>query len=135
MTEEAYDDILYDHRILRWSARIAGTVEAAVIFKMAFTEFWEEIANHSPSPLVTMIGGQYFLAITLAIAFTGLIIAYWQEGVGGAISLTSFIVLFIGWGEFHVVFLLFMFIAAAPGILYFWYGLSVYLAVWRAKFN
>ena len=89
MTSEKYDDILYEHRVLRWSARIMGTIEVALLFYLAFTEFREEIVNHSPSPLLTLINGQYFLAVTLTIAFTGLLSAYWKEAAGGGISLLS----------------------------------------------
>ncbi|MCX6303562.1 MAG: hypothetical protein NT040_01205 [Bacteroidetes bacterium] len=108
MTAEEYEDILYNHRILRWSARILGAIEVVLLFYLAFTEFMEEINNHSPSPLLTLINGQYFLAATLTIAFTGLIIAFWKEGLGGGISLAGFIVLFIGWSDFHGNFILSM---------------------------
>ncbi|MEI8006820.1 MAG: hypothetical protein WCI48_11485 [Bacteroidota bacterium] len=127
MTSEEYEDILYDHRILRWSARILGTIEVVFLFYLAFTEFREEINNNSPSPLLTMINGQYFLTVALTIAFTGLIIAYWKEGLGGGISLASFSVLFIGWADFHVGFILGMVLASLPAILYFTYWLTVYL--------
>jgi len=133
MTSDEYEDILYNHRNLRWSARILGTIEVVFLFYLAFIEFSEEISNHSASPIVTMISGQYFLAVTLTIAFIGLIIAYWKEGLGGGISLTSFIVLFIGWSDFHVSFILGMTLFSLPSILYFSYWLSVYLALKKAK--
>ena len=133
MTSEEYEDILYEHRILRWSARILGTIEVTLLFYLTFNEFREEINNQSPSPLLTLINGQYFLAVTLTIAFLGLIIAYWKEGLGGGISLVSFIVLFIGWNDFHLNFILGMTLASLPSILYFSYGLSVYLALKKAK--
>ena len=133
MTSEEYKDILYDHRILRWSARILGTIEVVLLFYLTFIEFREEIDNHSPSPLLTLINGQYFLAVTLTIAFTGLIIAYWKEGLGGGISLASYIVLFIGWRDYHVNFIFGMAIAALPGFLYFIYWLKVYLDIKKAS--
>jgi hypothetical protein len=133
MDSEVYEDILYDHRILKWSARILGTIEMALLFYMTFVEFREEIGNHSPSPLLTLINGQYFLAVTLTIAFTGLLIAYWKEGLGGGISLVSFIVLFIGWSDFHVGFILGMTLASLPAILYFAYWLTVYLDLKKAE--
>lgn len=133
MTSEQYEDILYNHRILRWSARILGTIEVVLLFYLTFVEFKEELDNHSTSPLLTMINGQYFLAVTLTIVFIGLIIAYWKEGLGGGISLASYIVLFIGWSDFHVNFILGMTLASLPSILYFSYWLSVYLAQKKAK--
>jgi hypothetical protein len=133
MTSEEYEDILYNHRILRWSARILGTIEVVLLFYLTFIEFREEIDNHSPSPLLTLINGQYFLAVTLTIAFIGLIIAYWKEGLGGGISLVSFIVLFIGWADFHVGFILGMTLASLPAIFYFTYWLTVYLDLKKAE--
>jgi membrane-bound ClpP family serine protease len=97
-----------------------------LLFYLAFSEFREELNNHSTSPLLTLINGQYFLAVTLTIAFIGLIIAYWKEGLGGGISLASYIVLFIGWSDFHVNFILGMVLTALPAILYFAYWLFVY---------
>jgi len=129
MTSEDYEDILYENRNLRLSARVLGTIEVAFLFYLAFTEFREEIINHSASLLATMTNGQYFLAVTLASAFIGLIIAYWKEGLGGGISLASYIVLFIGWSDLHVNFILGMGLISLPSVLYVAYGLKVFLAV------
>ena len=133
MTSEEYEEILYNHRILRWSARILGTIEVILLFYLAFSEFREELANHNPSPLLTLIKGQYFLAITLTIVFFGLILAWWKEGLGGGISLASFIVLFIGWSDFHVNFILGMGLISLPSVLYVAYWLSVFLALKKAQ--
>lgn len=132
MDSEIYEDILYDNRILRWSARILGTIEVVLLFYMTFVEFKEEINNHSASPLLTLINGQYFLAVTLTLAFIGLIIAYWKEGLGGGATLISLIVLFIGWNDFHIGFILGMGVISIPSILYVAYWLRVYLAVKKA---
>jgi hypothetical protein len=133
MASEVYEDILYAHRILRWSARILGTVEVILLFYLAFNEFREEINSNSPSPLLTLINGQYFLAVTLSIVFIGFIIAYWKEGLGGGLSLASFIVLFIGWSDYHVNFILGMVLASLPAILYFSYWLTVYRDLKKAE--
>ena len=135
MTSEEYEDILYNHRILRWSARILGTLEAGFLFYLAYDQLIKGIINKGPSAFITLIGGQYFLAISLTIAFIGLIIAYWKEGLGGGISLASFIMLFIGWSDFHVGFILGMTLAALPGILYFTYWSTVYLDIKKAERN
>ncbi|NCA76610.1 MAG: hypothetical protein EOM90_09755 [Alphaproteobacteria bacterium] len=133
MDPEKYEDILYDNRILRWSARILGTIEVVLLFYMTFVEFKEEINNQSTSPLLTLINGQYFLAVTLTLAFIGLIIAYWKEGLGGGITLISLIVLFIGWNDFHIGFILGMGVISIPSILYVAYWLRVYLALKKAE--
>ena len=135
MTSEEYEDILYDHHILRGAARILGSVEIAILCYITFIELREEIANHHSLPLMSMLNGQYFLGITLTIAFIGLILAYWKEGLGGGISLVSYIVLFIGWWDFHVSFILGMTLAALPSILYVIYWWSVYLDVKKVNRN
>ena len=132
MTSEEHEDILYNHRILRWSARILGTLELALLFYIAISEFMEEINGNNPSPLLTLINGQYFLAITLTIACNGLVIAYWKEGLGGGIALAGFIVLFIGWSDFHLNFIFGMLVASLPAALYFTYWLKVYLDLKKA---
>ena len=133
MTSEDYKEILYNHRILRWSARILGTLEAGFLIYLAYDQLIKGLINQGTSAFITLIGGQYFLAVTLTIAFIGLIIAYWKEGLGGGISLTSFIVLFIGWSDFHVNFILGMVLASLPAILYFTYWLTVYLDLKKAE--
>ncbi|MDD4555080.1 MAG: hypothetical protein PHP04_12835 [Bacteroidales bacterium] len=82
--------------------------------------------------MLTLINGQYFLAVTLTLAFIGLIIAYWEEGLGGGITLISLIVLFIGWNDFHIGFILGMGVISIPSILYVAYWLRVYRAVKKA---
>jgi hypothetical protein len=129
MTSEEYEDILYNRRFLRLSARFLGTIEVLLLIYLTFNELREEINGHSPSPLLTLINGQYFLAITLAIAFIGLIIAYWKEGLGGGISLAVFVVLFMGWSDFHMSFILGMGLISLPSVLYVAYWLSVFLAL------
>jgi hypothetical protein len=133
MTSEDYKDILYNHRILWWSARILGTLEAGFLIYLAYDQLIKGLINQGTSAFITLIGGQYFLAVTLTIAFIGLIIAYWKEGLGGGISLASFIVLFIGWNDFHVNFIVGMAIAALPGFLYFTFWLKVYLDIKKTE--
>jgi hypothetical protein len=133
MTSEEYDDILYNNRILRWSARILGTLEVAFLLYLAYDQLFKGMIDRGLSALIPLIGGQYFLAITLTISFIGLVIAYWKEGLGGSISLASILVLFIGWSDFHIIFILGMGLFSVPSILYVAYWLSIYLAVKKAK--
>jgi hypothetical protein len=129
MTPDEYEDILYDHNILRWSARILGTLEAGFLVSLAYDQLVKVLINQGTSALISLIGGYCFLVIILTIAFLGLIIAYWKEGLGGGTSLACFIVLFIGMSDFHLSFILGMAAAALPGILYFTYWLKVYLDI------
>jgi hypothetical protein len=111
-----------------WIARIGGTLIAGLFFYIAVTEFIEEIQNNSPHPLATLINGQYFLSTTMALAFAGLVLAYWKEGLGGGISLAAFITFFIGWSDFHANFIVGMLLASLPSILYlvYWLGTRSY---------
>ncbi len=129
------EDIIYDYRFLLRAARILGTFELIMLFYLSLNEFREEIQNNSTSPLLTMINGQYFLAVTLTITFIGLIIAYWKEGLGGGISLASLILLFIVWSDFHVSLILGMGIVSVPSVLYVAYRISVHLALRNARQN
>jgi hypothetical protein len=135
MTSKEYEDIIWEHSRLRSLARILGTIEAAFLFYVAFTEFNEEIDNHSLSPLMTAINGEYFLTGTMTIAFMGLIIAYWKEGLGGGISLVSYIVLFTGAliSDFHAIFIIFAVLAILPSVLYLAFWLAVYLDLKKLK--
>lgn len=135
MTSEEYEDILFNHRILRWSARIVGTLEALFLFYLAYGQVIKGLFHRGFSAFIPLLNGQYFLAISLTIAFIGLIIAYWKEGLGGGITLVSFIVLFFGWNDFHVSFILGMGLASIPSILYCLYWLMVHLEIRKAKRN
>ena len=45
MTSEDYEDILYDNRILRWSARILGTLEVIALLSLAYGQLIIENAK------------------------------------------------------------------------------------------
>ena len=120
---EDYEKRPWHLRGYLWTARILGTLVAAFLLYIGVQEFLEEIWNDSPSPLTTLINGQYLLFFCLLFAFIGLVLAWWKEGLGGAIAFLSVVVLFIGWHDFHVSFILGMTFFALPGALYllFWW--------------
>ena len=126
MKPEDYEKRPWHLRGWLWTARILGTLIAALLFYMGYTEFMEEVRGNSPSPLVTMIDGHYDLFFILLSAFIGLILAWWKEWLGGAIAFLSVVVLFIGWQDFHVSFILGMTLFALPGALYLVYWWLVY---------
>ena len=126
MNPEDYEKRPYHLRGWLWTARILGSLLAAFLLYIGVQEFLEEIWNDSPSPLVTMINGQYFLFFCLVFAFIGLVLAWWKEGLGGAIAFISIVVLFIGWRDFHVNFILGMMFFALPAVLYMVYGWLVF---------
>jgi hypothetical protein len=133
MDSEKLEEILYNHRFLRWSARILGTILVVSLLGLAYDQLIKGMLAKGFSAFVPLIGGQYFLAITLTICFIGLIIAYWKEGLGGGISLASLIVLFIGWSDFHISFILGMGVISLPSVLYVAYRLSVTIALKKAE--
>ncbi len=126
MASEEYEKRPYQFSGLLWIARILGTIMAAILFYLAFSEFLEEIRGNSPAPLETLINGQYFMVITMTLIFVGLVLAYWKEGLGGGIALISFLVFFIVWADFHVGFILAMSLFTLPSILYVVYWWLVY---------
>jgi hypothetical protein len=121
MTSKKNKDLPAEFKTVQWIARIYGALLVVLCLYITITEFIEEIENHSPNPVATLISGQYFLAITLTVAFAGLVLAYWKEGWGGGISLVTLIILFIGWQDFHPGFIVAMFLASIPSILYLIY--------------
>jgi hypothetical protein len=133
MDSEKYEEILYDRRIIQWTARILGALEIAFLLYLAYDQLIIGIIDRGLSAFIPLIGGQYLLAATLTGGFIGLVIAYWKEGLGGGISLASLIVLFIGWSDFHVSFILGMGLISIPSVLYVAYRLSVYLALTKAE--
>jgi hypothetical protein len=132
MTSEEYEDILFDHRILRWSARIMGTLEVLFLLSLAYDQLIKGLINQGLSAFIPLVNGQYFLLISLTIHFIGLIIAYWKEGLGGGISLACLIVMFIRAADFHVSTILYASVVFLPSVLYVAYWLSVHLAVKKA---
>lgn len=126
MNPDQYEDVLYNNQILRWSARILGTLEVVFLVYLAYDQIFKVIINQGTSAFIPLINAYFFMAALLTVAFIGLIIAYWKEGLGGGISIASFIFLFIamnghGWGA-----IIGLTLAALPGFLYFIYWLKVY---------
>lgn len=109
-------------KIIRRIALILGTFVAGTMFYLTFSEFMIEIRAGSPTPIITLIDGQYFLAVTMTIVFLGLVLSYWKELIGGGISLTAMMVFIIGWNDWHAFFLISMFIMMLAPALYVIHG-------------
>ena len=85
------------YNVLRWTARIYGTIVVALLLCLAISEYIGKVQwGASPSASLSMILNgmvQYwFIFLPWLIAGVGLILALWKEGLGGGISLTSFII-------------------------------------------
>lgn len=106
--------------IIRWTARIIGTV-LVIACLIIFVAYVIDGAQKSGPGLATF---NIFLFTILGIGLASLILALWKEGLGGIISLMSFIAFNIlaavnpveGSGY---VFMLLIFLA--PSILYILY--------------
>ncbi len=99
--------------IIRWTARIVGTLLVLFTILIGVGEMLESYNRHGVSPFdkfdILMIITFVFFIVGLA----GLILALWKEGKGGIISLLSFII--------------FIFILGINPKSNFIYGLFIYL--------
>lgn len=113
---------------LLWTARIYGAVLLSIVLYLAATEYVEELRNGASllDQIRSIIdGGHILLFLPWVTASLGLIIAFWKEGVGGGISLLSFIGTIFTLG-FHVAVLIVISMASVPSILFllYWWKVS-----------
>jgi hypothetical protein len=114
---------------LRWTARIFGGLIVVLFLYIVVSEYIEELQNPDVSPvralvsLVSSADGMLFAWISCGIAMVGLILAYWKEGLGGGISLISFILVYIKLesGNFHVFTFISLLVVSIPCVLYLIY--------------
>jgi hypothetical protein len=80
---------------IRWTARIAGTL--LVIFTLAFgiATFIDGLGRNNGSPSQSLSPLILIIFIIWGVALAGLILALWKEGLGGCISLISFVTMYI----------------------------------------
>lgn len=116
------------HRGILWTARAIGTFIIAIVLYIVIQEYLEEL-NHGVSPftalskLTASADQMLFEWILTASAIIGLIIAYWKEGLGGTISLVSFLWLFyrLSSDEFNGFIAAAVVIISIPCVLYIIY--------------
>jgi hypothetical protein len=106
--------------IIRWSARILGTLMVAFTLLIVIGEMLEGRNRSSSEPNIYNI----ISFVVWGIGLSGLILALWKEGLGGTISFLCLIILNIliamnptPGSSYSYVFLLFM----LPSILYLLY--------------
>ena len=80
---------------LRWTARISGTLLVAFTLFFVIASFIDSMNRNNESPLASFSTLIIIIFIIWGIALTGLILALWKEGIGGFISLGSFILMYI----------------------------------------
>ena len=76
MKPEDYEKRPWHLRGWLWTARILGTLVAALLLYLGISEFLEEVRGDSPSPLVTLINGRHYLFFCLVFAFVWLVLAF-----------------------------------------------------------
>ena len=80
---------------IRWTARISGTLLVAFTLFFVIANFFDGMNRNNGSPFASLSTLIIIIFIIWAIALAGLILALWKEGIGGAISLGSFILMYI----------------------------------------
>jgi len=80
---------------LRWTARISGTLLVAFTLFFVIASFIDGMKRNNESPFASFSTLIIIIFIIWGIALAGLISALWKEGMGGVISLGSFILMYI----------------------------------------
>ena len=80
---------------IRWTARISGTLLVAFTLFFVIASFIDSMNRNNGSPLASLSTLIIIIFIIWSIALAGLILALWKEGIGGVISLGSFILMYI----------------------------------------
>lgn len=80
---------------IRWAARISGTLLVAFTLFFVIASFIDGMNRNNGSPLTSLSTLIIIIFIIWGIALAGLILALWKEGMGGIISLGSFILMYI----------------------------------------
>jgi hypothetical protein len=113
------------YKSLLWTARIWASLIIGSLLFLAISEFAEEIKGHSPSPLVTLFGGNFLFWVPWIIAGVGYVIAYWREGIGGGVAFICFIIIFY---PFHFIGndIFLVLLTVSPSFLYLIYWWAAY---------
>lgn len=80
---------------LRWIARVTGTLIVVFTLIIGVGEFIEGLGKHSGSPLASFTPLMLTIFVIWGIALFGLVLALWKEGIGGIISLVSYMLMYI----------------------------------------
>jgi hypothetical protein len=114
------EDLEYELLPYRSTARVWGTIVAGIILFMYAGMYIGELKHGASAlaPIRSIINeGHILLFLPWLIAGLGLILAFWKEGLGGGISLVSFIVALFALG-FHFTVFIAVGLAAVPSVLY-----------------
>jgi hypothetical protein len=76
---------------LRWTARIVGTLWILICVTLFIGYYIEGLERNSGTAHTNPDILRIFILVCMAVALVGLIIAWWNEGLGGIISIIGFI--------------------------------------------
>jgi len=80
---------------LRWIARITGTLMVIFLLIMFIGEALEGSKKHEGSPFASVSPLILIIFVVWGVALAGLVVAWWKEGIGGMISLISYMLVYI----------------------------------------
>lgn len=126
--ESDSSEISLDLLILRRIARIYSAIILAIILLVAIPEYWASIKKGASwlEPIMSIIkGGHILLFLPWVFVFLGIVIAFLKEGLGGGISLISFIAVLFTLG-FSKGVILVVCLGSVPSILYLIYWWQVF---------
>ncbi len=107
--------------VVRWTARIIGTVFVALTLFIGIGEMLEGYNKEGAAASDTFDAFMIITFIFWGVGLAGLILALWKEGLGGIISLFGFIVFLILVGtnpKPDVRFINVLFVFLIPSVLY-----------------
>jgi hypothetical protein len=110
--------------IIRWTARIIGTLMVAFTLLIGIGEMLESNNSHGAAASNTFDTLMIITFIFWGTGLAGLILALWKEGLGGIVSLVSFIIFIFLVGinpKPDVSFSNVLFIFLIPSVLYLCY--------------
>jgi hypothetical protein len=80
---------------VRWTARISGILMVAITLFFFIGEGMESHQRNAGSAVASFTPLLLIIFTIWGIALAGLVLALWKEGLGGLISLVSFILVYI----------------------------------------
>ena len=110
--------------IIRWTARIIGTLMVAFTLFIGIGEMLENYNKHGAAASDTFDTLMIITFTFWGTGLAGLILALWKEGLGGIVSLVSFIIFIFLVGinpKSDVSFSNVLFIFLIPSVLYLCY--------------
>ena len=112
---------------IRWAARIIGSLLVVFTVTFGIMNFIDGLSRNNGSPLSSFSSLIIIIFIIWGIALAGLVIALWKEGLGGSISLASFLIMYIltminpAAPDRGIRFILIFLIFILPSLLYIYY--------------